>query len=139
MKEEEEEGEYQDCIDGLKHYDLQNPITQTAAHSRLKGKTLEDGIARGILKKLKNKAEVKGKIKLENPTTTSLGIQGFDFLISKQKKKEKEDLVQTNAFQTQGNYHTTPFVSRGKRFIDRDLRQSEVGLSHGIRNDSEED
>ena len=134
--EEEEEGEYEDCIDVLKHYDLQNPITQTSAKSRLKGKTLIEGVARGILKKLKNQVEIKGKIKIEDPTTTSLGMEGFNFLIQKQKQKEKEDLVQNDLFIA--NNHASAY-RKGENYKDRDKRGSEVAFKSKSQLQDEEE
>ena len=69
----------------FKHYDKQNPITQTAAISRLKGRTLKDGIARGILKKLKKSVEIQGKVAIEDVENNSLGIEGFGLLINMKK------------------------------------------------------
>lgn len=88
-----EEGEYQDCMNNLKHYDVQNPITQSAGNSRIKGRTLKDGIIRGILKTLKGKAQVIGNVDIEDPTTNSLGLNGFRDLVRLQKKKDKEDIA----------------------------------------------
>jgi len=74
----------------LKHYDKQNPITQTAAISRLKGRTLKDGIARGILKKLKKSVEIQGKVAIEDVENNSLGIEGFGLLIDMKKDISEE-------------------------------------------------
>ena len=88
--DEEEEGEYEDWIKNFKHYDKQNPITQTAAISRLKGRTLKDGIARGILKKLKKSVEIQGKVAIEDVENNSLGIEGFGLLIDMKKDISEE-------------------------------------------------
>uniref|UniRef100_A0A7S3NYV2 Uncharacterized protein n=1 Tax=Euplotes crassus TaxID=5936 RepID=A0A7S3NYV2_EUPCR len=77
----------------LIHYDVQNPITMSSGNSRIKGKTLKDGITRGILKTLKGKAQVIGKVDIEDPANNSLGLTGFRQLVGLQKKKDKEDIA----------------------------------------------
>lgn len=75
------------------HYDVQNPITMSAGNSRIKGRTLKDGITKGILKALKGKAQVIGKVDIEDPANNSLGLVGFRQLVGLQKKKVKEDIA----------------------------------------------
>lgn len=92
----EEEGEYQDWVENLKHYDVQNPITQRAGNSRINGRTLKDGIARGILKKLKKTAQTVGEVEIEDVATNGLGVQGFGLLVNMNKQQEKNDLLEND-------------------------------------------
>ncbi len=92
----DEEGEYEDCMHTLKHYDVQNPITTRAGNSRINGRTLKDGIARGILKKLKRTAVITGEVSIEDVQTNELGVNGFGLLLNKHKEQVRNDRVMEN-------------------------------------------
>lgn len=57
---------------------------------------MKDGIARGILKKLKKTAQTVGEVEIEDVATNGLGVQGFGLLVNMNKQQEKNDLLEND-------------------------------------------